>query len=83
MTDKDLLAGAPTLYRKFIRPMHMYPGFNYNPKTEPIEEEEIWYPEEERGRLEEKYDYLNGPFSDLIFDEKYEPYLGNEVKQDE
>ena len=67
-----------TLYRKFIRPMHCYPGKNYAPKTEPVEKEEKWYPEEERERLEEKYGYLNGHFSDLIFDEKYEPYLGDD-----
>lgn len=74
MTDKDLRAGAPTLYRKFIRPMHCYPGYNYDPKTEFVEEEDSWYPEEERERLENIYGYLNGHFSYLTFDEKYEPY---------
>ena len=64
-----------TLYRKLIRPMHCYPGHNYEPLTEPIEKEEKWYPEEERERLEKEYGYLNDAhFSDLVFDEKYEPY---------
>ena len=63
------------LYRKLIRPMHCYPGQSYEPKTEPIEQEEKWYPEEERERLEKKYaSYNEGSFSDLIFEEKYEPY---------
>lgn len=63
------------LYRKFIRPMHCYPGQSYEPKTEPVEKEEKWYPEEERERLEQVYGYLNeGHFSDLVFEEKYEPY---------
>lgn len=62
------------LYRKLIRPMHGYPGEHYEPKTKPIEKEEKWYPEEERERLEKKYGYLNkGPFSNLVFEEKYEP----------
>lgn len=64
-----------TLYRKYIRPMHCYPGQHYEPLKEPVENEEKWYPEEERDKLEEKYGYLNeGSFSDLVFDEKYEPY---------
>ena len=63
------------LYRKYIRPMRGYPGQYYEPKTEPIEKEEKWYPEEEREYLENKYSYLNKrSFSDLIFEEKYEPY---------
>lgn len=63
------------LYRKVIRPMHCYPGQSYEPKTEPIEKEVKWYPEEERERLEKKYaSYNEGSFSDLIFEEKYEPY---------
>lgn len=63
------------LYRKLIRPVHCYPGQGYEPKTEPVEKIEIWYPEEERERLEKKYGYLNeGHFSDLIFEEKYEPF---------
>ena len=64
------------VYRKLIRPVHCYPGQGYEPKTELVEKEEKWYPEEEREHLEEKYSYLNeGHFSDLIFEEKYEPYL--------
>ena len=74
--------GKPTLYKKLIRPMHLYPGLNYDPLRESIEEEEIWYPEEECERLEEKYSYLDGPFSALVFDEKYEPYLDNEAKNE-
>lgn len=63
------------LYRKYIRPMHCYPGQHYEPLTEPVEKEERWYPEEEREHLENKYGYLNkGSFSDLVFEEKYEPY---------
>lgn len=63
------------LYRKLIRPMHCYPGHNYEPLTEPIEKETTWYPEEEREHLEKKYASFNeGPFSDLVFEEKYEPY---------
>ena len=63
------------LYRKYIRPMHCYPGQHYEPLTEPVEKEERWYPEEERDYLENKYGYLNeGSFSDLVFEEKYEPY---------
>ena len=63
------------LYRKLIRPMHCYPGQNYEPKTEPVEKEEKWYPEEEREHLEEKYaSYNEGSFSDLVFEEKFEPY---------
>ena len=63
------------LYRKFIRPMHCFPGQHYEPKTEPVEKEEKWYPEEERECLEKKYaSYNEGSFSDLVFDEKYEPY---------
>ena len=55
--------------------MHCYPGQSYEPKTEPVEKEEKWYPEEERERLEQVYGYLNeGHFSDLVFEEKYEPY---------
>ena len=71
-----------TLYRKFIRPMLCYPRYNYALKAEPVEKEGKWYPEEDLERLEEKYSYLNGHFSDLIFDEKYEPYLGNEAKNE-
>ena len=64
------------LYRRLIRPAHCYPGQGYEPKTELVEKEEKWYPEEEREHLEGKYGYLNeGHFSDLIFEEKYEPYL--------
>ena len=64
------------VYRKLIRPVHCYPGQGYEPKTELVEKEEKWYPEEEREHLEEKYGYLNeGHFSDLIFEEKYEPCL--------
>lgn len=63
------------LYRKLIRPMHCYPDQSYEPKTEPVEKEEKWYPEEERECLEQTYGYLNeGHFSDLVFEEKYEPY---------
>ena len=57
------------LYRKFIRPMHCFPGQHYEPKTEPVEKEEKWYPEEERECLEKKYAYYNeGSFNDLVFD---------------
>lgn len=64
------------VYRKLIRPVHCYPGQGYEPKTELVEKEEKWYPEEEREHLEEKYGYLNeGYFSDLIFEEKYEPCM--------
>ena len=63
------------LYRKLIRPVHCYPGQHYEPLTEPVEKEEKWYPEEEREHLEKKYaSYNEGSFSDLIFEEKYEPY---------
>lgn len=63
------------LYKKYIRPMHSYPGPDYSPRVMPIEEEAQWYPEEERERLEEKYaSYNEGSFSDLIFEEKFEPY---------
>ena len=55
--------------------MHCYPGQHYEPLTEPVEKEERWYPEEEREHLENKYGYLNkGSFSDLVFEERYEPY---------
>ena len=67
-----------TLYKKLIRPMHCHPrnGQDYTAVTDPVEKEEIWYPEEERERLEKKYDYLNeGSFSDLVFDEKYVLYI--------
>lgn len=41
----------------------------------PIETEVKWYPEEEREYLEKKYaSYNEGSFSDLVFEEKYEPY---------
>ena len=41
----------------------------------PIEKEVKWYPEEEREYLEKKYaSYNEGSYSDLIFEEKYEPY---------
>ncbi len=64
------------LYRRFIRPLHCYPGQGYEPKTEPVEKIEIWYPEEERERLEKKYGYLNEEhFSNLIFEEKYLLFL--------
>lgn len=64
------------LYQKFIRPVHCYPGQSYEPKTELVEKEGKWYPEEERERLEDKYGYLNeGHFSNLLFEEKYDPYL--------
>ena len=63
------------LYQKLIRPMHSYPGPDYSPRIMPIEKEVKWYPEEEREHLEEKYaSYNEGSFSDLIFEEKYEPY---------
>jgi hypothetical protein len=72
------------VYRKLIRPVHCYPGQGYEPKTELVEKEEKWYPEEEREHLEEKYGYLNeGHFSDLIFEEKYEPYLLKEQEAHE
>ena len=64
------------LYRKLICPVHCYPGQGYEPKTELVEKEEKWYPEEEREHLEGKYGYLNeGHFSNLIFEEKYEPCM--------
>ena len=67
--------GIMTLYRKLIRPMHCYPGHNYEPLTEPVEKEEKWYPEEEREFLEKKYaSYNEGSFSDLVFEQKFEPY---------
>ena len=63
------------LYRKLIRPIQCYLGYNYEPLTKPVEKEEKWYPEEERELLEKKYSYLNDMhFSHLVFDEKYEPY---------
>ena len=63
------------LYRKLIRPMHSYPGPDYSPRVMPIEKEVKWYPEEEREQLENKYaSYNEGSFSDLIFEEKFEPY---------
>ena len=63
------------LYRKFIRPMHSYPGPDYSHRVTPIEAEVKWYPEEEREQLGNKYaSYDEGSFSDLIFEEKYEPY---------
>ena len=63
------------LYQKLIRPMHCYPGQHYEPLTEPVEKEEKWYPEEERECLEKKYaSYNEGSFSDLVFEEKFEPY---------
>ena len=72
------------LYRKYIRPMRGYPGQYYEPKTEPIEKEEKWYPEEEREYLENKYSYLNKrSFSDLIFEEKYEPYDALELLKEQ
>jgi hypothetical protein len=41
----------------------------------PIKEEEKWYPEEEREYLEKKYaSYDKEPFSELIFEEKFELY---------
>ena len=70
------------VYRKLIRPVHCYPGQGYEPKTELVEKEEKWYPEEEREHLEGKYGYLNeGHFSDLIFEEKYEPCLLKELEE--
>ncbi len=55
--------------------MHCYPGQHYEPLAEPVEKEEKWYPEEEREQLEKKYaSYNEGSFSDLTFEEKYEPY---------
>ena len=61
------------LYRKLIRPMHCFPGQYYEPRKEPIEKEEIWYPEEKRNELYERYSqYDKGSFNDLVFDEKYE-----------
>lgn len=61
------------LYRKLIRPMHCFPGQYYEPREVPIEKEEIWYPEEMKDELKERYsDYDKGSFSDLVFDEKYE-----------
>lgn len=64
------------LYQKLIRPMHRYPeGPDYSPRVMPIETEVKWYPEEERECLEKKYaSYNEGSFSDLVFEEKYEPY---------
>lgn len=63
------------LYRKLIRPMHSYPGPDYSPRVMPIEKEVKWYPEEERECLEKKYaSYNEGSFSNLVFEEKYEPY---------
>ena len=63
------------LYQKLIRPMHSYPGPDYSPRIMPIEKEVKWYPEEERECLEKKYaSYNEGSFSDLIFEEKFEPY---------
>jgi hypothetical protein len=41
----------------------------------PIEKEIKWYPEEERECLEKKYASHNeGSFSNLVFEEKFEPY---------
>ena len=55
--------------------MHSYPGPDYSPRTIPIEKEVKWYPEEEREYLEKKYaSYNKGSFSNLIFEEKFEPY---------
>ena len=72
------------LYRKLICPVHCYPGQGYEPKTELVEKEEKWYPEEEREHLEEKYGYLNeGHFSNLIFEEKYEPCMLKEQEAKE
>lgn len=71
------------LYRKLIRPMHSYPGPDYSPRIMPIEPEVKWYPEEEREHLEEKYGYLNeGHFSNLIFEEKYEPCMLKEQEDE-
>ena len=55
--------------------MHSYPGPDYSPRVMPIEAEVNWYPEEEREQLENKYaSYNEGSLSDLIFEEKFEPY---------
>ena len=63
-----------TLYRKYIRPMHSYPGQDGRPRVVPIEKEVKWYPEEEREYIEKKYaSYTKGMLNDLVFEEKYEP----------
>ena len=72
------------LYQKLIRPMHSYPGPDYSPRVIPIETEVKWYPEEERECLEKKYaSYNEGSFSDLVFEEKYEPFLLKEQEETE
>lgn len=55
--------------------MNSFPRQNGSPRTVPIEAEVKWYPEEERERLENKYASCNGGvFSNLVFEEKFEPY---------
>ena len=63
-----------TLYRKYIRPMHSFPGQDGSLRIMPIEKEVKWYPEEEREYLEKKYAFYNeGTLNNLVFEEKYEP----------
>lgn len=63
-----------TLYQKMICPMYRL-GPDYGPHIMPVEKEVKWYPEEEREYLKKKYaSYDEEPFSELIFEERYEPY---------
>lgn len=61
------------VYKMFIKPMIGYSGQNGEPKRASIEQEEKWYPEEERERLIEKYNHLETSFFEhLTFEKKYE-----------
>lgn len=61
------------LYRRMVRPLLGYPGQHMEPKTELIEPDGRWYPEEEIAVLKEKYKSLNRDrdWQNVIFEDKY------------
>ena len=71
------------LYKKLIRPMHGFPDPYYYPVSEPLEKGDVWYPEDEKEALVEKYKHIEGTFSHLLFDVKYVPVKAEEVTKND
>ena len=61
------------LYRMLIKPQINYPDQYYNPVCRNLEQDEKWYPEEEKEAIKEKYKHLENTFEQVVFDVKYEP----------
>ena len=69
------------LYRKLIKPVLYYPGQSYEPKKKNLENPVVWYPEEERDAIWERFKHLNNTFETVGLDEEYIEYTEPEKEE--